>query len=102
MKYSVAITKNRLGFNQETIFPCEEGKNEKEGRERERWIVANALIDRRLVMKKFVALPFFSIYLLFVDAHTFSDCDLSLVDFYRYISAIHLPTVFLVIVFQRF
>lgn len=35
MKYSVAITKNRLGFNQETIFPCEEGRNGKEGRERE-------------------------------------------------------------------
>lgn len=51
-------------------------------------------------MKKFVALSFFSIYLLFIDIHTVSDvCDLSLVDFYRYISAIRLPTVFLVITF---
>lgn len=50
-------------------------------------------------MKKFVALSFFSIYLLFIDTHTVSDCDLSLVDFYRYISAIRLPAVFLVITF---
>lgn len=35
MKYSVAITKNRLGFNQETIFPCEEGRNGNRKRERE-------------------------------------------------------------------